>query len=129
MFKILLAAADTSSFGDFKIALEESGENQVNFVESGQAALDKLAESSVDLAIADEELGDMTAMEFAGKLLMVNPMINCALVSSLSEEDFHETSEGLGVLARLPKNPGRQDSENIMAKLKKIKAIEFNVNT
>lgn len=126
MLTVLIATTEESSFDLFRRGLEAGGASRIDWAKSGRAALDRLAENPVDLAVADEELGDMTAMEFASRLLMVNPMINCALVSALSEEDFHEAGEGLGVLAKLPKNPGREDAENIMTKLKKIMAIELD---
>ena len=41
---------------------------------------------------------------------MVNAMVNTAVVSPLSDEEFHEVSEGLGILGRLPNEPGMSDA-------------------
>jgi hypothetical protein len=47
-------------------------------------------------------------------------MINCAAISSLSHKDFHEASEGLGVLMQLPESPGRDDAAKLLEHLKTI---------
>ena len=49
----------------------------------------------------------MTNLEFAGKLIKLNPMINCASVSSLPSNEFHEASEGLGMMCQLSFPPGK----------------------
>ena len=55
---------------------------------------------NTDLVIVDEQLDDMSGIEFVGRLVQVNPLVNTAIVGSLSDEDFHEATEGLGVLSR-----------------------------
>ncbi len=49
-----------------------------------------------------ENLGDMTGLEFIRAIVSKRPMVNCAAISSLASEDFHEASEGLGILMQLP---------------------------
>jgi hypothetical protein len=73
--------------------------------------------------VTDEKLGDMTGIEFARRLLSVNPVINCASVSPLSPKDFHEASEGLGLLAQLPIRPGEEDAKDLLQRLKNLKNL------
>ena len=73
--------------------------------------------------VTDERLGDMTGLEFAGRLLSVNPIINCAPVSRLSPEDFHEVSEGLGLMAQLPVQPSKEDAEKLLQRLRNLKSL------
>ena len=63
----------------------------------------------------------MTGLELAEKLLSVNPMINCAAVSTLAPDQFHEASEGLGILAPLPPAPGKAQAEDLLQRIKDIK--------
>jgi hypothetical protein len=42
------------------------------------------------------------------------------VVSPLSDEEFHEASEGLGILGRLPNNPGMNDASELLHKLKTV---------
>jgi hypothetical protein len=65
----------------------------------------------------------MTALELSRRLLKINPMINCALVSGLSAEEFHEASEGLGIMAKLPKQPGAKDANELIKNLKQIMGL------
>ncbi len=87
---------------------------------SGREALSVLSKESYDMVIADETLGDMTGLGFAEKLVRVSPMTNCAVVSSLSPEAFHEAGEGLGILMQLPPRPGNPDVEKLLKHLKGI---------
>jgi hypothetical protein len=69
----------------------------------------------------------MTGLEFAEKLLRVNPMINCALLSSLPSDEFHEVSEGLGVFAQLPLCPDTADAENLLTGLRRLKNLTTGI--
>ena len=51
-------------------------------------------------------LPDTEPLSLVQKLLTVNALVNTAVVSPLSDEEFHEASEGLGILGRLPEEPG-----------------------
>jgi CheY-like chemotaxis protein len=110
-------------------AMDNYDDVEFTWTESGQKALDKLSESSVDLVVTDNELGDMTGLEFAEKLLRVNPMINCAVLNSLPSDEFHEVSEGLGVFAQLPLRPSKDDAENLLNRLKNLKDLTEDINT
>jgi len=74
--------------------------------------------------VTDEDLGDMKGLQLAERPLKINPMINCAIVSPLSAEAFHEASEGLGIVAQLPVKPGKKQAEELLNKLKKLKGLE-----
>ncbi|MFZ0450877.1 MAG: response regulator [Desulfatiglandaceae bacterium] len=86
----------------------------------GAEALDAIGKNAVTLVIADEDLGDMTGLEFSRRLVAANPLVYCALVSSLPAEAFHEASEGLGVLAQLPVSAVGTDGEDLLAKLRYV---------
>lgn len=104
-------------------AWTESGDVYLMWAESGKMALGVASDIAIDLVVTDEQLGDMTGIEFAGKLLAVNPMINCASVNRLPPEAFHEASEGLGLLAQLPVHPGKEHAEELLQRLKHIKRL------
>jgi hypothetical protein len=55
---------------------------------------------------------------------MTNAMINLAVVSSLSHEDFHEASEGLGILVQLPPSPGEEDGSKLFETITQIVSLE-----
>ena len=47
-------------------------------------------------------------------------MVNCAAVSSLLPDDFHQVSEGLGILMKLPAKPGPEYAKELLEHLKNI---------
>ena len=107
IIKILLVSQDKVSMSAFKAGLEKN-QVQTSWAESGSNAIDEIAEKSFDLVVSDENLRDMTGLEFIEKVISIKPMVNCAAITSLLPADFHETSEGLGILMSLPVRPGAQ---------------------
>ncbi len=123
MLKLLLVSPDKDSLSSLASALVEHGDVDLSWAKSGQSALEIASDTEIDLVVTDEELGDMTGLEFAGRLLSVNPMINCAPVSRLSSENFHEVSEGLGLMAQLPVQPDKERAEELLQCLRYIKDL------
>ncbi|MBW1728394.1 MAG: response regulator [Deltaproteobacteria bacterium] len=128
MIRLLLVTPYRKSLFELASAMDEYDGVELTWTESGQKALAKLSETSVDLVITDKELGDMTGIELAEKLVRVNPMINCAVLNSLPSDEFHEASEGLGVFAQLPLRPSRDDAENLLKRLKNLKDLTTGIN-
>ena len=121
MLKLLLVSPDKDSLSGIAAALKEHDGVELLTTESGEKALAIVSKNAVDLVVTDEELGDMSGLEFARRLISINPMINCACVSHLDPERFHEVSEGLGLMDQLPIRPGKEDAEKILRDLRIIK--------
>ena len=124
MISGLLVSQDKASLSNLTTILEKNG-IMINWVDSGSSALNKISDSNsaFDFVLTDESLSDMTGLQFLKKLIAVNPMINCAAVSPLAPEDFHESSEGLGIMLQLPPNPGNKDAEKLLEYLTNILAL------
>jgi DNA-binding response OmpR family regulator len=95
----------------------------ISWYHSEDAALEAVADASPDLMVIDENFSGSGAVAFLQRLMAVNAMINTAVASGLSREDFHETYEGLGVLMQLPPAPDRESSEDLIDRLKAITGI------
>ncbi len=128
MIRLLLVTPYKKSLFELASVMEKNDDVELTWTESGKKALDMLSETSVDLVVTDEKLGDMTGLEFANKLLRVNPMINCAVLSPLPSDEFHEASEGLGVFAQLPLRPVKEDAEKLLKHLKNLKNLTDGIN-
>jgi CheY-like chemotaxis protein len=122
MIRILIAGRDRLTRSAFKTALDKR-DAQTMCLESGREALSAVSESVFDLLVADEHLGDMTGLELIESIITRQPMLDCALASSLSPGDFHEASEGLGILMQLPVEPGKQEADQLLEHLKKIRSF------
>lgn len=121
MLKLLLVSPDEDPLSGISAALKEHDDVELLTAESGERALAIVSKNAVDLVVTDEKLGDMTGLEFARRLISLNPMINCACVSHLEPERFHELSEGLGLMDQLPVRPDKKDAEKILRDLRIIK--------
>ena len=127
MLKLLLVGNDKGALSDLAAALDQHSDVDILWADFGETALRIVSGKIVDLIITDEVLGDMTGLEFADRLIAVNPMVNCATVSSLSPEKFHEASEGLGLMAQLSVKPGKEEAEDLLHRLRHIKGLTGGV--
>ncbi len=127
MIRLLLVTPYKNSLLKLASAMEKYNDVELTWIDSGQKALDKLSKTSMDLVVTDKELGDMTGLEFAEKLVRVNPVINCAVLSSLPSDEFHEASEGLGIFAQFPLRPGKADAEKLLNDLRKLKDLTAGI--
>jgi two-component SAPR family response regulator len=128
MIKILLVTSEKEPFSEFAGVLKQKDDVELFWTSTGQEALEAISGNPVDLVVVNENIGDMTGIEFMKKLLPINPMINSAAVSPLSPEEFHEASEGLGVLMQLPVGPGKLEAEDLLKRLKKLKDLTSGIN-
>lgn len=121
MLKLLLVSPDNNSLSGLASALKEQDDVELSTSESGEKALAMVSKKIFDLVVTDEELGDMTGLAMAKRLISLNPMINCVVVSSMPPDEFHEASEGLGLMDQLPVRPGAEDAEKLLLNLRHIK--------
>jgi DNA-binding NarL/FixJ family response regulator len=123
MLRIVFATVRAQAMQAFTAALAANPEVELKCVVSGAEALEAARTSAPHLVIIDSDLSDTAPLDLAKKLLTVNAMVNTAVVSPLSEEEFHEASEGLGVLGRLPDNPGENDAADLLGRLKVVLGV------
>lgn len=123
MLRLLFVSQDKNIFQDMIAVLKVHEDVDLELLESGEKALAIIPGKEVDLVVLDDDLGDMTGLEFVKRVLKINFMINFAVVSELSPDKFHEATEGLGVMTQLPKQPGKEDAEEMIKTLKQIKGL------
>jgi hypothetical protein len=75
------------------------------------------------VVVVDRELADGAALPFIREMTRQYPLINCAMVSSLPPEDFHEMTEGLGIFMQLPVGPGAGEAVQLLRLLESIDAL------
>lgn len=120
MIKLLLVSATQNSLSNLAAAFEKQADVNSQHEQTGAAALENAARQTYDLIIIDEKLDDMTGLALAEKMVKINPLVNCAVVSSLAPDAYHEASEGLGLLMQLPVNPGETWAEKLLNRLRAI---------
>ena len=117
---VLLLATDLTKFSALVTGLQRQPEIELLSAETGVAGLSLIKSKQIDLVIVDEQIGDMRGIAFVKQLVKINPLANTAIVSALTAEEFHEATEGLGVLMQLPIEPRDKDAKKLLATLEKI---------
>ena len=120
MIHVLLVSSDKDFFIDLASEKDKNINLKIYRAMSGSEALSMISDNTFELVVTDESLSDMTGLKFVEKVVSRNPMVNCALVSSLSSKDFHEASEGLGILMQLPPRPEKIHAEKLLHHLNTI---------
>lgn len=123
MLRLLLVTTRQAKIGSFVEGLSSDGDVRLDWVASKDAALDSVRGNPPHLVIVDSELSALEPLKLVAELLTVNAMVNTALMSSLSDQDFHETTEGFGILDRLPIVPDEGDARNLLHKLRRVLGI------
>lgn len=116
----ILTVSSAASLGEFNDEIGVRDDATIAAADSGARALDILSEKNVDLVVIDETLNDMSGIDLARQVVARNPMAAIALVSALPGEDFHEATEGLGIMAQLPPRPRRRDARSLIETLARI---------
>jgi len=127
MNRILVVSPKRDALSVLASTLKNHNDVELFWLESGGKALASVSDTVFDLVVTEERLEDMTGFELAGRLISVNPMINCAVISALSPEEFHEAGEGLGLMAQLPVQPSKEQTEELLLRLKNLKDLMSGV--
>lgn len=92
----------------------------VEWSDSAEDVLGRASASAWKLLVVDAMMPGMDYKKFLMDLLRVNAMLNTVVVTDMGEDDFHEDSEGLGVLCAVPAEPGRDDGVRAADQLKLV---------
>jgi len=114
---IVVATTRPEEIQSFLGPLRSMDNAEIALAKDGAAALELVRSKSPAFVIVDEGLPDMKPFALVTEIMKINAMINTVAVSALSSEDFHEESEGLGILASVPLDPGEEDGIRLAEQL------------
>lgn len=97
----------------FLAELGDACKAEVEVETSGQGAVTRAKAEAPRLVVIDTNLPDTEPLKLVVDIMMVSAMTNTAVVTDMSEDDFHEASEGYGVLKALPVNPTKEDGREL----------------
>jgi DNA-binding response OmpR family regulator len=120
MPRILLVVDRVDPFEELAEALHHEGNAEIQWAHDSETAFSKVASHPPDLVIVDAYIGEVNGLDWIRRLISVNAFIQTAAVSRLTHEDFHETSEGLGIMVQLPPRPGKTDARRVLAIISKF---------
>jgi DNA-binding response OmpR family regulator len=124
MRQILVLTNDPDKFCEMEKVL--SAESKCHIRWAGTVSAARLAASGarVDLMIVDDEVEGKSGFDIAREIIALNALINLALVSPLSDKEFHEAAEGLGIMTRLSPSPGQPEAEKLFADLNSLAPLK-----
>jgi DNA-binding NarL/FixJ family response regulator len=125
MLLVLLVSEKNTALSGIESGLKQYDDVSLLRADSCRNALDMVSEKAPDLVVVDETIGKMTGFDFIKKLVSIRPTTNTAVVSTLSTSEFHEASEGLGVLMQLPENPDEKDADRLIGRLTEIMNLTY----
>jgi chemotaxis response regulator CheB len=117
MYRIIFVSSKPASFSIFAKALQADTRIAVEWVASKDEALTMIKCAAPDLMILDEDPGEPMAFALVSKIMQLNAFVNVVMVGQMPEKEFHDKSEGLGVLMQLPPQPGLPEAEALLARL------------
>jgi DNA-binding response OmpR family regulator len=117
--KILLVTTRSDQLAEFISGLDLNKHEPV-LAESGRDALDFVHSIKPDLVIVDKNLPDYDSLDLVREIVRADAMVNTAVITEMNRKEFHEKSEGLGVLSALPGNPGNEDAGKLLLNMKNI---------
>ncbi len=117
--KILLVTTRSNELAGFISGLDLKKHEPV-LAESGRNALDFVRSIKPALVIVDKSLPDYEPLELVKEISRVDAMVNTAVITEMSRKEFHEKSEGLGVLSALPGDPGTEDARKLLLDMNRV---------
>ena len=119
MRHICVASANPKALAPFIAALAQAG-CAVDCLPTAAATASAVREKAPDLCVVDSDLPDSDAFALVAGLLEIDARVTSAVISSLSDEAFHDVGEGLGILMRLPPAPGPAEAARLLTALEAI---------
>jgi len=110
---ILIVTPRTAALDAFADALALGVGVELRFADSWPNARAAVQAMPPAFAVIDQGLEAGEPLALAKQLVMVNAMINVAVVSGLDAAAFHDAAEGLGILAPVPATPSAQDGAKL----------------
>lgn len=118
--EILAVTSRSAGLSDFLNALQVESGMGVVVATSGAAAMERIKTDLPPFVVLDKALPDFKPLKLAMEILTVNAMTNMAAITDLSDEDYHEESEGLGILCAIAPEPSMADAQKVAEMFKRF---------
>lgn len=114
---ILIISNSFFEIASFARSLLKDG-HAVIFAPTETKATAFLEELKIDVLLCDEQ-----KLGWVRDLVTRMPQLNIALFSDMGETAFHQITEGLGIVMKLPQIPEKAEAGLLLARLQRISAL------
>ncbi len=123
MLNIILVSSNKKALDPFVEALKSYQDIKLIVFDTGAAVLTQVRHQAPHLVIIDDHLDDQAPLDLVSEVLQLNAMVNVAMVSTMDDDAFHEATEGLGLLPRLPSPPEAADASTLLTRLRALPGL------
>ncbi len=96
---------------------------EITRCDAGRSAGELICKNNYAAVAVDVDLVDGNGLYFVRQWAREYPLVNFALVSDLSADDFHEITEGLGVFMQLSSDSDKEEAGKMLEILRKINGL------
>jgi len=113
---IFLVSNNHAKWSDFNTEITNSGA-QIHKMDSLENAQENMKKQAPSLIILDLDMEGKAMRDAVISLLTINASVHSVVVSSMGAEEFHEFTEGLGILMSLPVTPTVENAKDVLSVL------------
>jgi DNA-binding NarL/FixJ family response regulator len=120
---IVLASPHVDHWSEFARILQDALHLEVVGLRTGAEVLNAAREKKVIAMVVDASMEDITGVALVREIIQINAMIHIAMASDQPEADFHEETEGLGILMQVPLTPDAAAADRLAASLRQLGSV------
>lgn len=120
MNEVVIASPVTRQLADFSEALARTSGLKITHCYSAAETLTLVTQSTIRMLVVDTRIGAEEAKRLIRDTVMIDAMINSAVLSDTPEEKFHDDMEGLGVLMQLSLTPTPADAQLLWQRFREV---------
>ena len=111
---ILIISERQAELSDFIEVIQKEKDADLLLSATVEDAIQLADDRAPALIVVDEKVAHPSGLDLVRRFIEMNAFAHTAVLTSLSEDDFHRRSEGLGILARLPIQPQKKDAFRLL---------------
>lgn len=120
MSSIIMATSQPAAWREFLRTLEDESGMPIAVVATANEIIQAAHGKDLKAVILARDLQGMTAAELVQRLITTNAMVHVAWASAQTEEQFHQATEGLGILMKLSPTPDVSEARCLAERLSKM---------
>jgi DNA-binding NarL/FixJ family response regulator len=94
--------------------------SDVEFLADSSTAIDTLRALKPWAVVIEDSQEDVSSLGMVHQILAYDIQIHIAMMSDNPEKEFHDKTEGLGILMQLPKNADAKDAQALAERLNQL---------